>query len=98
MALSRFLEHYPSEPGARRTCSLGQASARVREVLALATTYKYGKLPGGKRLTAAEIDSVFWRQLLDVHVPTIGDAYPHYIAANDTMGLLRTWLQIDSIR
>jgi glutathione synthase/RimK-type ligase-like ATP-grasp enzyme len=55
-------------------------------------------LPSGKRLTTAEIDSIFWRQLLDVHVPTIGDAYPHYIAANDTMGLLRTWLQIDSIR
>ncbi|NJL46276.1 MAG: hypothetical protein HC929_00650 [Leptolyngbyaceae cyanobacterium SM2_5_2] len=55
-------------------------------------------LPTGKCLTAAEVSSVYWRQLLDARVPNGGNAYPHHIAVNDTMGLLRTWLQIDSIR
>lgn len=55
-------------------------------------------LPTGQRLYLSEIQSIYWRQLSDVFVPDWGDVCQHHIAVNDSMGLMRTWLQVDSIR
>jgi glutathione synthase/RimK-type ligase-like ATP-grasp enzyme len=50
-------------------------------------------LPQGRKLEIAEIHSVFWRSFSGVHVPSLNDSHQHYIASNDSMSTLRSFMQ-----
>lgn len=54
----------------------------------------YLTLPGGRRLNLHEINSVFWRNLGDVDVPNLKDAYQQQVAFNDSISALRSLIQL----
>ncbi len=51
-----------------------------------------------KTLALHEIRSVFWRSFLGVAIPTLPEANQQRIALNDSMSVLRSLLQLPSIR
>ncbi len=51
------------------------------------------RLPNDRYLALDEIQSVFWRSLSPVKVPTLEDSHQHYIAVNDSMSAVRSLLQ-----
>lgn len=50
-------------------------------------------LPGGNKLRFQDINSVFWRQIYGVYIPTLKDANQQKVAFNDSMSLLRSLMQ-----
>jgi RimK-like ATP-grasp domain len=50
------------------------------------------------RLQISEIHSVYWRSFNGVYVPELPDEHQQSIAFNDAFGLMRTFLQLPSIR
>ncbi len=55
-------------------------------------------LANGNRLQISEIHSVYWRSFNGVYVPELPDERQQSIAFNDAFGLMRTLVQVRSIR
>jgi glutathione synthase/RimK-type ligase-like ATP-grasp enzyme len=55
-------------------------------------------LANGTRLQISEIHSVYWRSFNGVYVPELPDEHQQSIAFNDAFSLIRTLLQVRSIR
>ncbi len=50
-------------------------------------------LANGKKLAFSEIKSIFWRTYYGVKVPQLSNSYQQNIATNDSMGVLRSFME-----
>lgn len=50
-------------------------------------------LPTGKKLAFSEIKSIFWRTFYGVKVPKLSDSHQQNIATNDSMSVLRSFME-----
>ncbi len=53
-------------------------------------------LPSGKKLAFSEIKRIFWRTFYGVKVPKLSDSYQQNIATNDSMSVLRSFMESTS--
>lgn len=49
--------------------------------------------PDGRKLNLADVNKIFWRTFSGVNVPQLTDSYQQTIAVNDSMSLLRSFMQ-----
>lgn len=53
----------------------------------------YLRFSDGRKLNLADVNKIFWRTFAGVNVPKLTDSYQETIAVNDSMSLLRSFMQ-----